>query len=252
MLSCASMPIFSAISSYLLSITGMKKILLAALLLPLSFHLQAQEVDDNQLGAWYMYFFNKSFGDSRFGLQGDYQFRFWNAGSDLEQILLRTGLTYQPEQANILFTLGYANITTGQFGESNETVNESRIYQEALIPQKLGSRFYLTHRFRYEQRWVESQDFRTRYRYNIFFNVPLNNTALVKGATYLALYNEIFINGQREIGNDQRVQYFDRNRTYLGLGFGLRDNLRLQTGWMKQTTNNWAKGQAQISLHHSF
>jgi hypothetical protein len=230
----------------------MRIIIILALLFSVSTGSLAQEVDQDQLGAWYMYFFNKKFGDSRFGLQGDYQFRFWNAGSDLEQILLRTGATYRPENADILFTLGYANITTGEYGDSDATINENRMYQEALIPQKIGARFILTHRFRYEQRWVADQDFRTRYRYNIFVNVPFNNTALEKGTLYLALYNEIFINGQRDIGEGRSVEYFDRNRTYLGLGFGLRDNLRAQLGWMKQTTANWSKGQAQVSLHHSF
>lgn len=228
-----------------------KYIVLASMLL-VATTSTAQEVEEEQLGAWYMYFFNKSFGDSRFGIQGDYQFRYWNGGGDLEQILLRTGLTYRPTTAHILFTLGYASITTGQFGDSDATFHENRIYQEALIPQKIGNRFHLTHRFRYEQRWVDDQDFRTRYRYNLFVNVSLNSTELKKGTLYLALYNELFINGQRGIGEDRRVEYFDRNRTYLGLGYNLRDNLRVQGGWMKQTTNSWSKGQAQLSLHHNF
>jgi hypothetical protein len=231
----------------------MKKLLFSALITILAFNAFAQvSPNESRLGAWYMYFVQKKFGDSRFGLQGDYQFRFWNAGSDLEQILLRTGATYRPRKGNILFTMGYANITTGTYGESNATVNEHRIYQEALIPHKVGTRFLLTHRFRYEQRWVEDQDFRTRYRYNIFLNVPFNNTGLQKGTVYLALYNEIFINGQLSIGEDRTVQYFDRNRTYLGLGFNLLDNLRMQGGWMRQTTANWQKGQLQLSLHHSW
>lgn len=232
----------------------MRKILFLALFLICSTvtSSQAQEIDEDQLGAWYMYFVNKQFKNSRFGLQGDYQFRFWNAGSDLEQIILRTGVTYRPENVDILFTTGYANITTGTFGESDERTVENRIYQEALFPQKLGTRFLLTHRFRFEQRWVDNQDFRTRYRYNIFLNIPLNATALEKNTIYIALYNEIFINGQREIGAGRSVQFFDRNRTYLGLGYNLRDNLRVQGGWMKQTTVDWAKGQAQISLHHSW
>ena len=33
--------------------------------------------DEEQLGAWYMYFVQKKFENSRFGLQGDYQFRYW-------------------------------------------------------------------------------------------------------------------------------------------------------------------------------
>lgn len=231
----------------------MKKIFIAFILMVLSINVSAQSgPDEDQLGAWYMYFFNKKFGDSQFGIQGDYQFRFWDLGSDLEQILLRTGATYRSKNADILFTLGYANITTGTFGESDDNFVENRIYQEALFSQKIGSRFLLTHRLRYEQRWVEDQDFRTRYRYNLFLNVPFNNTSLSKNTVYLALYNEIFINGQRDIGDDRTVEYFDRNRTYLGIGYGLRDNLRMQAGWMKQTTANWSKGQLQLSLHHSF
>jgi len=230
----------------------MRKALLLLILASLFTTTQAQTIDEDQLGAWYMYFFNEKFGDSVIGVQGDYQFRFWNIGSDLEQILLRTGITYSPKNADILFTLGYANITTGTFGDSDATFHESRIYQEALIPQRVGKRFLLTHRFRYEQRWVADQDFRTRYRYNIFLNVPLNHTDLNKGTIYIALYNEIFINGQRDIGDGRTVQFFDRNRTYLGLGYNILDNLRIQVGWMRQTTVNWAKGQTQLSVHQRF
>jgi hypothetical protein len=214
--------------------------------------LRAQSVDEDQLGAWYMYFYNNRFGDGPWGIQGDFQFRYWNVGTDLEQILLRSGLTYTPEDAGVTFTLGYANITTGEFGESDATVNENRMYQEALFGQQLGGRFLLTHRMRYEQRWNEGQDFRTRYRYMLFVNVPLNATDLARKTVYLALYNELFINGQRDIGGGRAVELFDRNRTYLGLGYGIRDNLRTQLGWMLQTTDNWAKGQLQVSLHHSW
>jgi hypothetical protein len=230
----------------------MRKITMLALLVSTFQLASAQSVDEDQLGAWYMYFVTKKFGDSGFGLQGDYQFRFWNVGGDLEQILLRTGATYRPKKTDALLTLGYAHITTGEFGESNATFTENRIYQELLLPQRVGSRFLLTHRFRYEQRWVADQDFRTRYRYNIFVNVPFNKTTLEKGTVYLALYNEIFINGQTDIGNGRMVQRFDRNRTYTGLGYNLINNLRVQAGWMLQTTSNWSKGQAQVSLHHNF
>lgn len=208
--------------------------------------------DESQLGAWYMYFFNKSFENSQFGIQGDYQFRFWDLGSDLEQILLRTGATYKPKNANILFTLGYGYISTGAFGESSSTFNESRIYQEALFPQTIGERFLLTHRIRYEQRWVENQDLRTRFRYNLFLNVPLNSLKLEKKTIYLALYNELFINGERNVGEGNNVEFFDRNRTYVGMGYGLSDQLRCQLGVMKQTTNSWSKNQLQVSLHHNF
>jgi hypothetical protein len=227
----------------------MKKFLVVLFALSLSFKAYPQ-FDEDQMGAWYMYFFNAGFGESNFGVQGDIQYRNWNVIGDLEQLLLRGGFNYKPENSNVTFTLGYGNITTGVMGESDETSMEHRIYQEVLMPHSPAERFFLTHRFRYEQRFVDNQDLRTRYRYALFMNVPLNKNEVTKNAVYLALYNELFINGQREIGNDQQVEFFDRNRTYLGLGFGLTEKMRVQAGWMKQTTDNWSKGQLQLSLHH--
>ena len=229
----------------------MRKIILGLFSLLVYLPVSGQ-VDEDQAGAWYMYFYNKQFKNTQWGVQGDFQYRHWNLGGDLEQLLLRSGVTYTPKDSGVMFTLGYAHITTGEFGESDDTFSENRIYQEALIPQKLGSRTYLTHRFRYEQRWVNDQDFRTRYRYNIFVNMPLNKSELVKDAVYAAFYNEIFINGQTDIGDGRTVQKFDRNRTYLGLGYGLSNQLRVQLGWMVQTTVNWQKGQLQVGLHHNF
>lgn len=236
-----------------LEVSLMKKLVLSLFLTVLSVFSFAQSgPDEDQLGAWYMYFYTMPFKNSQFGIQGDFQLRMWSPVSDLEQMLLRSGVTYSPKNADIVFTLGYANITTGAFGESDETAMENRIYQEVLFPTKVGGRFLFTHRLRYEQRWVETQDLRTRYRYNLFLNVPFNGTALGKGIVYLALYDELFINGQRDIGGGPTVEIFDRNRAYMGVGYGLGSNLRAQTGWMLQTTNNWSKGQLQFSLHHKF
>lgn len=231
----------------------MKKLVFSLLFSLLSIFSFAQSgPDEDQLGAWYMYFFNKSFKNSQFGIQGDIQFRLWSPARDLEQLLLRSGVTFTPKNANILLTLGYANITSGAYGESDATNMENRVYQEALFSSKIGKIFLLTHRFRYEQRWLENQDMRTRFRYNLFLNIPLNGSALDKGVAYLAMYNEIFINGQRDIGNGRSVEIFDRNRSYFGLGYGLKSNLRVQGGWMLQTTDQWSKGQLQFSLHHKF
>lgn len=231
----------------------MKKILLLlTLLVTFLGTSHAQGPDEDQLGAWYMYFYSANFKESNWGIQGDFQYRDWRGLGDREQLLLRSGVTYTPKDAGVKLTLGFANITTGQFGtDIDNPVSENRVYQEALISNTILKRILLTHRFRYEQRWVEDQDFRTRYRYNLFINVPFNNTKLVKNTYYFAFYNEIFLNGQRDIGDGRSVQYFDRNRTYLGLGYTINNKLRVQLGWMEQTTNNWQKGQLQFSVHQS-
>ncbi|MEQ9405594.1 MAG: DUF2490 domain-containing protein [Cyclobacteriaceae bacterium] len=210
------------------------------------------QVDENELGAWYMYFFNTTFNDGPWGVQGDIQYRNWNAGGDLEQLLIRGGITYTPENANIKLTLGYGNVTTGTPGSSGSTTGESRIYQEALFSVRFGNRIHTTHRFRYEQRFVEEQDFRTRYRYNLFLNVPLNSTEIETGTVYLALYNELFMNGQQNIGDGRTVEVFDRNRFYAALGYVIKKGVRVQGGMMRQSTENWNKNQLQFSLHHTF
>lgn len=214
-------------------------------------HAQAA-FEEDQLGAWYMLFWNTRFGDGPWGLQGDNQFRNWNVMGDLEQLLNRVGVNYAPDGTNITLTLGYANIVTGEFGDGDDVFVENRIYQEVLIPQKIGSRLYLRHRYRNEQRWVENQDFRTRLRYMLFVDVPFNQKDLSKGAFYIAFYNEIFMNLQKDIGNNQQVSLFDRNRTYASLGYAISDKSKVQTGYMVQVTNNIWKGQMQLSLHQTF
>ncbi|NND95113.1 MAG: DUF2490 domain-containing protein [Flavobacteriales bacterium] len=210
------------------------------------------QIDEQALGAWYMYFFSTQINEGPWGAQGDIQHRNWDILGDLEQLMLRGGLTYSPTDANIKLTLGYANITTGTYGSDDSTIGESRIYQEALFPTMIGSVIHLNHRFRFEQRFVDKQDFRTRYRYNLFMNIPITAKEFSANTVYLALYNELFINGQRNIGEGKTVQIFDRNRTYSALGYVIKSNLKLQVGVMRQVTENWSKDQLQVSLHHNF
>lgn len=222
-------------------------LVIACILLPTQ---SISQIDEDKIGGWYMYFFNTTFKEGPWGIQGDIQYRNWNVIGDLEQLLLRGGVTYKPVNTDIKFTLGYGHITTGMYGDSDQTVAESRVYQEALFPVKFGSRFYTNHRFRYEQRFVDNQDFRTRYRYNLFLNIALNKPEMDKGTIYIALYNELFINGQRDIGNGKSVEVFDRNRFYSAIGYMIKKGYKIQLGIMNQTTNNWSKNQLQFSFHH--
>jgi len=209
------------------------------------------QIDGDKIGAWYMYFFNTTFKESEWGVQGDVQFRNWDFGSDLEQLLIRGGLTFKPKNASIKFTAGYGNITSGAYGSDKSTSSESRIYQEVLFPVQFGNRVYTNHRFRYEQRFVENQDFRTRYRYNLFINIALNKAEMEARTLYLALYNEVFINGQRDIGDNRQVEIFDRNRVYGAFGYVIKNGLKVQLGFMNQTTDGWAKNQIQLSFHQT-
>jgi len=210
------------------------------------------QVDESETGAWYMYFWNTTLQNSNFGFQGDVQHRNWDLGGDLEQLLVRGGLTWSPQGSGVTYTLGLAHITSGAYGSDRSKTREKRLYQEALIPQRIGSRLYLTHRLRLEQRDVDDQDFRNRFRYFLALNYPLNQDTLGKGAIYLSFYNELFLNLERDIGNNREVDYFDRNRVYAALGYSLTDSVRLQFGYMHQETDNLGKGQLQFNLFHRF
>jgi hypothetical protein len=202
------------------------------------------QVNEAQVGAWYTYFFQTENTTNNWGIQGDVQYRNWNAVGDLEQLLLRAGATYKTNFSNLKFTVGFAEVFTGAYGVADDLYEESRIYQEALLPHfLLGKRIHFVHRMRSEQRWVEDEFFKTRYRYNIIANVPLNGNYLKKGSIYLSLQNEIFLTSHENM--------FDRNRAYAGFGYSLTDKFRFQGGYMHQSTNQWEKGQVQFSLHHT-
>jgi hypothetical protein len=62
------------------------------------------------------------------------------------------------------------------------------------------------------------------------------------------MYNELFVNANRDIGDGRRVDAFDRNRLYLAIGKVLGDKGRLQLGYMHQQTDSIGKGQLQVSF----
>ena len=220
------------------------------LLLSLPTNINAQ-TDPDEMGAG-MYILSTQFKkDSLWGFQGDIQHRNFNLIGDLQQLLIRGGFTYMPKESPLKLTLGYAYIGNGTPGDSDDQTTEHRFYQETSFPLKLGKGIYSSHRFRYEMRFVEDQDFRTRTLCAIF-EYSLNKPVIEPNTLYLALYNEVFINGQRKTGNVKTVSFFDRNRLYGALGYAFRKGLKMQFGMMRQTSNKFGKNQIQLSLHQTF
>jgi len=227
----------------------LKGLIVLSLFSPVFSQKAVGQIDESQAGAWYMYFWEWQAGEKAFGVQGDFQFRNWNLIGDLEQLLLRGGIYYKGLGSKWRFTAGYANIRSGAFGESHAIKIEHRIYQEAIYSHQWKDRIKFIHRLRLEERFIEESPFRTRGRYNLFVNIALNNKGFNKGCIYLALYNELFINGERTI-DGEKIGYFDRNRSYGAIGYQLSQSLKVQLGYMQQITKNWSKGQLQLSLHH--
>jgi hypothetical protein len=223
----------------------MKKLLFIFLIIFFTKPAICQETSD--LGAWYMYFGNLRFTDSPWAIHGEAQYRNHHILRNTEQLLIRTGLQYHLKNGSTSFLAGYGSVTTHSELEPKTSFHENRSYQEIILRQKTG-RIGLTHRYRYEQRWIENQDFRTRFRYALFVNVPLNSIELgEKASWYVQGYNELFINGEKL---DGKVQYFDRNRWYLGIGYRVVKNMSFQLGVLEQKTDKLSKMYLQTSVFH--
>ncbi|WP_418512551.1 DUF2490 domain-containing protein [Corallibacter sp.] len=199
--------------------------------------LHAQSSD---FGNWLIYFGNKKI-NSKWNIHHEVQYRNYNAIGDLEQLLLRTGLgyTFNEGKANVL--LGYGYILSENYianTDNKESVNEHRIYQQFISKQQLGT-VKLNHRYRFEQRFVES-DFKMRFRYFLGINIPFSKTSNY----YLSGYNEIFLNTESEV--------FDRNRTYGGLGYQVSKNVKIEAGYMNQFFEKSSRDQFNIMTFVTF
>ncbi len=108
---------------------------------------QAQ-TDPDEMGAWYMYIFSTQFKkDSLWGIQGDIQHRNFNILGDLQQLLLRGGITYMPKESPLKLTLGYAYISTGTQGDSDESIAEKSILSRNLFPCQIRQTYFFTSPF---------------------------------------------------------------------------------------------------------
>lgn len=213
-----------------------QKVLIVFLLF---FNLFAVTAQEDELGNWLMYFGTNRISDD-FSIHSEVQYRNHKvAPVHIEQLLLRTGLNYHLSNKAIV-TLGYGYIPSYIF-ESEQKPPESkehRIFQQFILKNSLN-RFFFEHRYRLEQRWVNS-DYRNRFRYRLMLTVPLNQTTISKNAIFLALYDEIFIGDQEP--------FFDRNRLYGAVGYQALDQLQLQIGYLQQRIFNYGKGYLQLAI----
>lgn len=197
------------------------------------------------LQGWLMYMGNTQIKESKFSIHHELQLRDYKIIGDHNQTLLRAGVQYN-FKSYLQTTLGYGFIHTESEGTPNTPFFEHRIYQEGLFGHGLRNA-KLRHRVRLEERFIENQDFRGRFRYCLFADIPINAHKFDKNGVYLALYDEIFLN----IADDESIKFFDRNRAYAGLGYKLQKNIGLQLGYMRQHIGAAsATNHLMLSFHH--
>jgi len=207
--------------------------LIIALMLPAIVHSQ-----DSNFGNWLIYIGNKQL-NSKWNIHNEVQYRNYNAIGDLEQLLLRTGLGYSFNEKKNNVLLGYGYILSENYVENSDdkvSVNEHRIFQQFIAKQNIGQ-VKLSHRYRFEQRFVES-DFKLRFRYFLGLNIPLFTKRADTYTYYFSAYNEIFLNTKPSV--------FDRNRLYVGIGRYFNENLKVEVGYMNQFFETGNRDQLNI------
>ncbi|MBD1432328.1 DUF2490 domain-containing protein [Sphingobacterium sp. DN00404] len=194
---------------------------------------------------WLMYFGQTKIKETKFAIHHELQLRDHQLMGDHNQTLLRVGLQYRVKPY-LLTTMGYGFIYSELPGSPNEPFHENRIYQEALFSHHL-MRSNIRHRIRLEERFVENKDFSGRFRYCLFADIPFTQYGMGAKGWYAALYNEIFLN----LSDDGTMDFFDRNRAYLGIGYRISDAVGVQMGYMYQNIGK-ARGtnHAMLSVHH--
>lgn len=217
----------------------MNRLIIIILFTPMSLFAQKSDI-----GNWLLYFGDKKFNE-KFNWHHEVQYRNFNFIGDTEQLLLRTGLGYNLSEKNNNILLGYGFIYSEPYIEntnSKASNSEHRVFQQFITRQAFG-RFFLQHRYRFEQRFFEN-DFKLRLRYFFAVNIALNNKELTNNTFYLSAYNEIFVNAEQN--------YFDRNRLYGGIGYKFSKNIRSEIGFMNQKTNTASRSQLNILTFVNF
>jgi len=189
--------------------------------------------------AWYMYFGDHLFGDSRWGLHFDGQLRMEGIAETRNQLLLRPGVNFDVNE-KVQITGGYAFIATKNILEDGSRFDkpEHRLWEQLILRQRLG-RTRLVHRYRLEQRFlgnvalddagearVDGSTYQNRFRYFVKATTPLGKSS----RAFASFYNELMINFGARVSNN----IFDQNRIYGAVGFRLGEAGSLELGYLLQ------------------
>ncbi len=188
-----------------------------------------------EIGNWIIYFGDKKI-NSKWNWHHELQYRSFNIAGDTDQLLLRTGIGYNLSENNNNVLAGYGFIYNEPYAGTTDDktdFTEHRIYQQFITRQSFGP-IFIQHRYRFEQRFFED-DFKSRFRYFLGFNVPVNRKEMVKEAFYISAYNEIFVN--------TKPNMFDRNRAYGGIGYKFSNSARAELGFLNQLTEIGSRNQ---------
>lgn len=202
-----------------------KYIVLFLLLILTTISFSQKNVSHNNL-VWFGDFTKARLND-KWSIYLDFGYRRTEWLNKCSQLLVRPGITYHFNKI--------VSATAGVAYFSHYTANyirpEGRGWQQLLFNETY-LRVKVSHRLRAEQRFlqkvissqlVNDYNYNNRFRYQLNLQTPLNNKQLEDKKFYFSISDEVFINSGKEISNN----YFDQNRTTVGLGYKLNEGFNI-------------------------
>lgn len=171
--------------------------------------------------------------NTHWGLIADAHVRRTNFMADPNFYFVRTGVNYWINN-HLSLTAGIGRMWVAPTTANWEHfVIENRIYQQALLTNKLG-RVGMLQRIRNEQRWIEKiandqftgeYKFSNRIRYLLAFNIPIFKSPQLPS---LSISDELMV----QFGKEIVYNTFDQNRLFLGIRQPISKILNFDFGYM--------------------
>lgn len=195
----------------------------------------AQETHGNPQ-AWYLLIGNHDLND-KWTVGGELHMRFDDWMKDKQTFIIRPHVVYRMEDG-LSATAGYSYIEYYPYGfypAADDRV-EHNIWEQIDLSRKY-SKFTISHRYRWEHRFVEKLvvqndgsiasdgfDYSNRFRYRITMRIPLTEDY------FLNVFDELWVKS-----DDRLVQtQFDRNWLYGAMGRKISDKLSIQLAYLHQ------------------
>ncbi len=214
--------------------------------------------DTRQQHSGWAAWFNTDRINEKWGFISDVQLR---SGDDLENVqnlLIRPGVTYFLNGQNNV-SMGYAyNATLNNPGDN---LIEHRIWRQYIHTNTYWTRAAVTHRFRLEQRFSragEPQRSAVLTAPALFLSARSLSLRADKASfttgPFFAFQNEVFLNVQHD--ENANGELFDQNRILLAGGYRLSSRYDLELGYLNQYINGRAsdidESSSQLALYSRF
>ncbi|MEH6704047.1 DUF2490 domain-containing protein [Galbibacter orientalis] len=198
-----------------------KTIIITLLFITSTNTLSSQERGRDQLGSWFA-FNGTNMISEKFSWHTEAQFRYYEFAHNFNQTLLRTAINYHfSNKAMVSAGYGYIDTSSYDKNENQITSAENRIYEQFILRNNLG-KFNFLHRYRLEQRWVNSLGYTEllhRFRYYLEISYPITEN------WHLVVSDEIMINFEPDL--------FNQNRLFGGIRYKFSKDLAFQLGYLK-------------------